>query len=288
LGGDLRDGGGERVLSSLLLEVSHGLGLVVEESERVSLLLLSGSLTKVSSEEVLVLLVGVVDVIVSVVVSVVLGVVSVILPVRVGLKVARLSVSPGLKLKISDGSSLVVRADAHGSSVGLVIDDFSSGVMLLHLSESLKNVIRADLHDVDLLLEAVSSSSLGGAFLEVADLSLATSGNKVSSDRHVLAVSSGGVTEATIFVSKSLVLSIRVPVVMSLVVSVSLVVGEIEITPYPGELRNETEIVRHLSELVRLEVVVLSDRVELLVDVRMDNSVSEVVMPLLLIIFREV
>lgn len=81
--GKVLGGGGKGVLPSLLLILTHGLGLVAEQAQLVLFLGFALTFTKVSSEEVLVLLFRVIDVVVSVVVSVALGVVPVILPVGV-------------------------------------------------------------------------------------------------------------------------------------------------------------------------------------------------------------
>ena len=88
--------------------------------------------------------------------------------------------------------------------------------------------------------------------------------------------------------SESLVFPVWVPVIMGLVVSVILLVRVIQITVDPGELRDQAEEVRHLGVFIGLEVVVLPHGVHLLVGVGVDDLVSEVVMPLLVIVLGEV
>ena len=138
----------------------------------MSLLLFAGAFSEVSSEEVLVLLLRVVEVIVPVIVVVLLGIVSVILPVRAGMQL--LSMSPSFELQVRDRASLVVIRDSHCAAVSLVVDSLGSQHVLLFLAKSFKNVIRADFHDVDFLIEAVSGSLVVCTLLEVSDLTLAS------------------------------------------------------------------------------------------------------------------
>ena len=79
----------------------------------------------------------------------------------------------------------------HSASVGLVIDDFSSEHVLLLFAESLEDVLRADFHNADFVVEADFSSVVrvpGRAHLELADLSVAASGDPVRYKSHVLGV----------------------------------------------------------------------------------------------------
>lgn len=242
--------------------------------------------SEVSSKEVLVLLLLIVQVVVSVVVDVALGVVSVVLPERISLQIARLTISPSFEGQITDRSSLVILADLHSSPVGLVVNNLSSEHVLPLLSEAFENVIGAHLHDVDFLLEAISLSVVLRASLEVLNLSLATSGHLLEVHHHVFALSPRVISETTIFVTKGLVFSVRIPVIVGLEMSVILPVRVVEVTPYPGKLRNKSKIVGHLSVLIGLEVVISSQGVQLLVDVTVDHLVSEVVVPLLLVVLR--
>ena len=83
------------------------------------------------------------------------GVVSVVLPDGVGAEFATLSVLPGLELKVADGAAPVVVGDGHCALVCLVVDDLSAEVPLLLLLEALEDVVGADLHHVDLVIDAV-------------------------------------------------------------------------------------------------------------------------------------
>jgi hypothetical protein len=141
-----------------------------------------------TSEEILVLLLREVDVIVSVRVREFSGVVSVILPGR--LRSESLSVGPGLQFQVRDGSVLVVITNLHSSLVCLVIDSFSSEHVLLLFTESFKDVLGANFHDGDFVVNTsfLVSIVLGGAHLVLADLSVATSGNEVRYKGHVLGV----------------------------------------------------------------------------------------------------
>lgn len=141
-----------------------------------------------TSEEILVLLLREVDVIVSVRVREFSGVVSVILPGR--LRSESLSMGPGLQFQVRDGSVLVVITNLHSSLVCLVIDSFSSEHVLLLFTESFKDVLGANFHDGDFVVNTsfLVSIVLGGAHLVLADLSVATSGNEVRYKGHVLRV----------------------------------------------------------------------------------------------------
>lgn len=89
--------------------------------------------------------------------------------------------------------------------------------------------------------------------------------------------------------TESLGLSVWVPVVVGLIVSVVLVEGVIQVTVDPRELRNVTQEIWHLRVLVGLVVVSGSDWVQHgLIEVAVNHLVAEVVVTLLPIIFREV
>ena len=61
--------------------------------------------------------------------------------------------------------------------------------------------------------------------------------------------------------TKSLILSVRVPFVVCLVVSVILFERVIKISIEPVELRNDTQEEWHLGVVIRCVIVTLSDRV---------------------------
>lgn len=88
--------------------------------------------------------------------------------------------------------------------------------------------------------------------------------------------------------AEGLALAVGVPVVVGLVVSVPLLEGVIQVTVQPIELGNDTHVERHLSVLVRLVVVSLTNWVKLLVQIRMDNLVTQVVVGLLPIVLWQV
>jgi len=83
-------------------------------------------------------------------------------------------------------------------------------------------------------------------------------------------------------VTKSLVLSIWIPVIMGLVMSMILLERVIKVTIYPGKLRNVTEVEWHLSVLSMDNVVILSQRIQLFIEVRMHELVTPVVVGLTL------
>jgi hypothetical protein len=241
-----------------------------------------------TSEEILVFLVGEVHVIVSVSVRELSRVVSVILPGSLGTE--GLSMSPGLQLQVRDGSVSVVITDLHGTSVCLVIDNFSSKHVLLLFTETLKDVLGANFHNADFVVEADLGVSrvLGRAHLELADLSVATSGDEVRYKSHVLGVLHVRLGHRAGFVSESFVLSVGVPIVMGLVMPMVLLEWVIEVTVQPVELGNDTQVEGHLRVIIGGVVVTGTDRVDGLVGIGVDHLVTPVVVRLLPEVLREV
>jgi len=279
---------GSRCLFKLLSSpVSGGFGLsFAVESEVLLLGLLGGSLG--ASENVFVLLLGEVDIVVSVRVTELGRVVSVVLPERVGAEVAALSVLPGLQGEVRHGSALVVVGDGHSAFVGLVVDDLSTEIPLLLLLESLEDVVGADLHHRQLIIDAVVSILLGSANLELADFLVAAAGNEVGNEGHVLREFHGVLAETTILVTKGLGLAIGLPVIMSLVMAMILVERVIEVTVDPGCLGDVAKEEGHLGVVVGLVIVASSDGVQGLVEIGMDDLVAKVVVTLLPVVLWEV
>ena len=163
--------------------------------------------------------------------------------------------------------------------------------MLLLFTESFKDVLRAYFHNADFVVEADFSSVLrvsGRAHLELADLSIASSGNEARYKGHVLRVLHVRLAHRARFVSESFVLTVRVPVIMGLVVPMVLLEGVIEVTVEPVHLRNNTQVEGHLSVIIGSVVVTGTDRVNGLVCVTMDDLVTPVVVRLLPEVLREV
>jgi len=75
---------------------------------------------------------------------------------------------------------------------------------------------------------------------------------------------------------------------MGLVVLVVLLEGVIQGTVQPVELGDATKIEGHLRVLVGLVVVASTDRVDLLVDIGVDDGVAQVVVGLLPVVLWEV
>jgi hypothetical protein len=271
----------------LLGPISGGLWFArAIESEVFALFILGSS--HGTSEDVLVLLFGEVNVIVSVRMAELSGVVSVILPDGVWAELSTLSILPGLELKIADGAALVVVRHWHGALVGLVVDNLSAEIPLLLLLKSLENVIRADLHHVNLVIEAVISTPLAGTDLELADLLIAAAGDEVGDKGHVLREFHWVLAETTILVTEGLALTVGVPVIMSLIVAMILVEWIIEVTIDPWSLGNMTKEERHLGVIIRFVVITSTDGVKSLVEIRVNDLVSKVVVTLLPVVLWEV
>jgi hypothetical protein len=138
-------------------------------------------------------------------------------------------------------------------------------------------MVWADFHDGDFLVIAMVLSLLRCAGLVLSNLSVATSWDLRWLKSHELGLFHVQVAETTVFVTQGLVLSVRVPVIVGLVVSVILVEGVVEVAINPGELGHMTEVESHLGVFSRLVVVSGSDWVDLLHEIGVDNGVSEVV-----------
>ena len=150
---DQSDGSLEGALSLLSLVLHHGGRLATDKTNLVLIGLLGCSLSKGTSEDVSVFLCWEVHIIVPMWVRILSWIISVILPGRVASKTLWMTVVPGLNIKITYRSALVVVRDSHGSLVGLIIDGLSSEHPLSLLSKSFKNVIWADLHNRDSLTQ---------------------------------------------------------------------------------------------------------------------------------------
>lgn len=77
--------------------------------------------------------------------------------------------------------------------------------------------------------------------------------------------------------TECLLFSVSIPVIVCLVMSVVLVEGVVQVTVSPVELGNNTKEEGHLGVAVRLVVVTGSDGVQFLVNVRVHDLVTEVV-----------
>jgi len=243
--------------------------------------LLGLRLTNGTSEDILVLLFGEVDIVVSVGVRELGRIVSVILIERVRFESG--TEFPGLELEIRDGTFTVEIRNLHGSSVSFVVDNFSSGEPLLLLAETFKDMIGADLHDAQLLVLASSGflGFVGLASLELTDLTVAASWDLVGHKSHVLGVLHDGVAVTTLSGTKGSGFTVGDPVVMSLVVLMVLLEGVIQRTVQPVELGDATEIEGHLRVLVWLIVVSCSNRVDHFVNIGVYNGIAPVVVSLL-------
>lgn len=150
-------------------------------------------------------------------------------------------------------------------------------------------MIWTNLHYGELVIQAGVSSSILGTDLVSLNLSIATSWNEVWSKSQVLGVLEVTLTETTILVTKGLALSVWIPVIMGLIMSMVLVEGVIQVTVDPRDLRVHTQEEWHLRVLIGLVVESLSDGVQqLLVEIRMNYLVAQVVVTLLSVVLGEV
>jgi len=138
-------------------------------------------------------------------------------------------------------------------------------------------VVWADLHNWDFLIIALVLSIFGDTCLILSDFSITTSWDFRWLKSHEFRLLHVHVTETTILVTKGLVFSIWVPVVMSLIVPVVFVERIIKVTIQPWKLRNMTKVESHLSIFSGLVVVVGSQRVEPFHEVGVHDGVTKVV-----------
>jgi len=96
--------------------------------------------------------------------------------------------------------------------------------VLLLFTETFKNVLGANFHNADFVVKADFSVSgvLGRAHLELADLSVATSGDEVRYKSHVLGVLHVRLGHRSGLVTEGFVFTVGVPVIMGLVVPMVL------------------------------------------------------------------
>ena len=168
----------------------------------------------------------------------------------------------------------------HRSLVSLVVNDLRSQVPLLSLLEFKQDVFRTDLHDRDFLVQTFSSVGVLSAILISDDFFHAPSWNFSSSKYQSNRMSEGWITESSIFESERLVLSVWVPIVMGLDVSMIFTVRVIEISVKPGRLRDGSHVHWQLGNFVGRIDGVDSQRVECLVDVGVEELVSQIVVRL--------
>lgn len=154
--------------------------------------------------------------------------------------------------------------------------------MLLLLAKTFEHVVGANFHDVDFLLEASLGVSLLFAALIGADFSGATTrdGDRLETDVDVIHYHLTGSTR-TLVITECLVLAIWIPLIVGLIVAMVLMERIIDGAVRPVEDGHSAEEPgnRHIS--LRVIVVRLTDGVELLIEIRMNNLISPVVMRLL-------
>ncbi len=71
--------------------------------------------------------------------------------------------------------------------------------------------------------------------------------------------------------TKSLVLTVGVPVIVVLVMAMVFVERVVQVTVQPEELGHDSQVKRHLGVIIRLVVITRSNWVQLLVKIRVDD-----------------
>jgi len=223
----------EWILSFLRSVLHHSSWNTTHKANSVSISFFLLGISKGTSEHILVLLFWEIDIIVSVWMWVLSEIVSIILPGRISSQVICGSEWPVLDSEITHWSSFVVITDGHSSLVGLIINSLSSEEPLSSFSESFENVVWANLHDGDFLTVALFSTTLWSAVLILSNLSITSSWDLLWLESHEFGLLHVEVALTTLFVTQSLVLSIWIPVIMGLIVSMIVIEGIIKVTPEP-------------------------------------------------------
>lgn len=264
-------------LSLISLSLHHGGRHIAEKADLMLVVFVSVVVSHSSSENISVLLLWEVDIIESVWMWVLYWVVSVILPGGVGSHVLWMSVAPVLDFEVGHGSSLVVVGNGHGSLVGLVINSLGSQVPLSLLSESFENVIWANFHDRDFFISTLLRTLVLSAGLILSNFSVTSSWNFTWLQSEVLGLDSVQLALSSVLSTKGFGLSIWVPVVMCLVMSMILLEGIVQVTVDPRSLWHGREVPWHGGILSYFIIVVHSKWVQRLIQVGMSNLVSKVV-----------
>lgn len=123
-------------------------------------------------------------------------------------------------------------------------------------------MLGAHFHNRDFVGEASILVAGINTLLIVTDFLVATAGDHVWSKGHVLRVLHGWGAETTVLVTEGLSLTVGVPIVVGLVVSMPLLERVIQVTVQPVELGYDSHVERHLGVFVRLVVVPLTNGVK--------------------------
>lgn len=137
-------------------------------------------------------------------------------------------------------------------------------------------MVWANFHDRDFLVKAIVLAAVSSTRLILSNFSITTSWNLIWLQSHELRLLHVWVALTTVLLTECLSLSIWVPVVVGLVVPMVLVERIIEVTIDPGKLRNVTEIEWSLGLFIWSVFVVRTEWVDSLVEVGVDNLVSEI------------
>ena len=217
-------------------------------------------------------------------------IVSIVLVEWVTSEASSTSVCPRLQTQIAHWTSTIEVRNLHGPFIGFIVDDFGTKHMLLLLAKSFQNVIGADLHDRKLSAHALllRLSLSCSTLLILLDFTIATLWHILGNKNHKFGLFHVWLAWTTLLCSPSSVLAVWHPIVMGLIVFMILVKWVIQVTIQPDELWNNTEVERHLRVFVGLVVVPGSDWVDFLINIRVDDLVSPVVVGLLVIVLWEV
>ena len=149
-------------------------------------------------------------------------------------------------------------------------------------------MVWANLHNANFVGETSLFAVLRAALLIIKNFLVATAGDLIGSKSHKFGSFLGWVAETTRFVTESLGLTVWVPVVVGLVVSMPFLEGVIKIAVKPVELWYNTQVEGHLSVLVGAVLIALADGIQLLVQVGVNNLVTKIVVRLLPVVLGNI
>ena len=258
--------------------INHSSRFSLEEMDRVAISFCILCSTQGTSEYIFIFLLWEVHIIISMWMRILSWVISVILPSWITSQVLWRTKGPVLYVKVANWFSLVVITYSHCPFIGLIVDGFSSQEPLSFFSKAFEDMVWANFHDGDFLVHAVFLTTSSSTGIILSDFPIATLWNEIGLQYHVFWVHHIRAAETTIFMTQSLSFSIRKPIIVCLVMSMIFIEWVVQVTVHPRKLWNITEVHWHLLHLSWLIFVDLSQWIELLIEVRVNNLITPIVM----------
>lgn len=178
-----------------------------------------------------------------------------------------LAVIPRLQVQVTDRTAAVEVAHGHSALVGLVVNRLGAQHVLLLLAKALEDMVWANFHDVDFLLEALVLTLFGNTSLIGANFSQTTAGDHGWLHAHESGVAHRLGLSTTVSGTKCLLLAVWVPVIMRLIKPVILLERVIKVAVCPVGVWLNTKEPGHLGLAVRLPIILSTYGVQFLVKI---------------------